>query len=68
MQLKKQTLTISKSLNDTWPPGQRKGNKPTTRFDVIRQVYFNMTHMFFPDDFVNIRKHKQADLQDIKVI
>lgn len=68
LQLKKQTVAIAKSLNgEVWPPGQRGGNKPTTRFDVLRQVYFNMTHMFFPDDFVNVRKHNQADLQDIKV-
>lgn len=67
IQLKKQTLSISKNLNDSWPPGQRVGNKPTTRFDVLRQVYFNMTHMFFPDDFVNVRKHSRADQQDVQV-
>lgn len=67
-ELKKQSVSIAKDLNgSSWPPGQRAGNKATTRFDVIRQVYFNMTHMFFPDDFVNIKKHSHADLQDIQV-
>ncbi|CAH1960937.1 unnamed protein product [Acanthoscelides obtectus] len=56
---------LSKILNDTWPPGQRQGAKPATRFDVARQYYFNMTHVFFPDDFTNVRRHSEPELIDI---
>ncbi|KAJ8928907.1 hypothetical protein NQ314_018478 [Rhamnusium bicolor] len=72
----KQRLTIineeihrlSEPLTEVWPPGQRPGAKPATRFDLPRQYYFNMTHMFFPDDFVNIRKHSEPELLDIENI
>lgn len=67
MELKKASLVIAKDLKETWPPGQRVGNKATTRFDVPRQIYFNMTHLFFPDDFTNVEKQKLADQQDIRV-
>lgn len=58
---------LSETLTETWPPGQRPGAKPATRFDLPRQYYFNMSHMFFPDDFINIRKHTEAELLDIEV-
>lgn len=58
---------ISKDLTDTWPPGQKTGAKPATRFDVPKQYYFNMTHMFFPNDFRNIRKLTEPELVDIEV-
>lgn len=54
-------------MTDVWPPGQRPGAKPATRFDLPKQYYFNMTHMFFPDDFNNIRKLKEPELLDIEV-
>ncbi|XP_030747623.1 chondroitin sulfate synthase 2 [Sitophilus oryzae] len=59
---------ISSSLRDSWPPGQRSGAKPATRFDMPRQYYFNMTHIFFPDDFVVIREHTEPELLDLKNI
>lgn len=52
---------------DNWPPGQKTGTKAATRFDLPPQFYFNMTHVFFPDDFTNIRKHNAAELKDINV-
>lgn len=58
---------LSKSLSDTWPPGQRPGATPATRFDLPRQYYFNMSHMFFSDDFTNVRKHTEPELLDIEV-
>lgn len=58
---------LSKNLNDSWPPGQKTGAKPATRFDLPPQLYFNMTHMFFPDDLTNIRQHTAADYKDIQV-
>lgn len=54
-------------MTEVWPPGQRPGAKPATRFDLPRQFHFNMTHMFFPDDFTNVRQHIAADLKDIEV-
>ncbi|KAF2882280.1 hypothetical protein ILUMI_23900 [Ignelater luminosus] len=66
--LKAEINTLSKNLNDSWPPGQKTGAKPATRFDLPPQLYFNMTHMFFPDDLTNIRKHTAADYKDIQKI
>nr|XP_023018650.1 chondroitin sulfate synthase 2 [Leptinotarsa decemlineata] len=33
----------SKTLDDSWPPGQRGGSKPATRFDLPKQYYFNIS-------------------------
>ncbi|CAH0548750.1 unnamed protein product [Brassicogethes aeneus] len=67
--IKKETDEISKSLTDqTWPPGQRIGAKPATRFDVPKQYYFNMSHTFFYDDFTVLKKHTEPELQDIEYI
>ncbi|XP_044260141.1 chondroitin sulfate synthase 2 [Tribolium madens] len=57
---------LSEDLDGVWPPGQRPGAKPATRFDLPRQVYFNMSHAFFPDDFTNVRGHTKAELGDIQ--
>lgn len=58
---------LSKDVTDHWPPGQKSPAKPATRFDLPKQYYFNMTHMFFPDDFTNIRKLTEPELIDIEV-
>lgn len=65
--ISKDIRELSKNLTDSWPPGQKTGAKPATRFDVPKQYYFNMTHMFFPDDFINIRKLTEPELIDIEV-
>lgn len=54
-------------LTESWPPGQKEGVKPATRFDLPKQYYFNQSHMFFPDDFVNIRKLTKPESTDILV-
>ncbi|KAK4877945.1 hypothetical protein RN001_010451 [Aquatica leii] len=59
---------LSKTLTDTWPPGQKVGAKPATRFDIVPQLYFNTTHLFFPDDFTNIRQHTSGDYKDIQKV
>ncbi|KAJ8951127.1 hypothetical protein NQ318_021571 [Aromia moschata] len=64
--LHEETQRLSEPLTEVWPPGQRPGAKPATRFDLPRQFYFNMTHIFFPDDFTNTRPHMEADLLDIE--
>lgn len=58
---------LSEDLTDSWPPGQKTGAKPATRFDLPRQYYFNMTHMFSPDDFTNIRTLTEPESHDIEV-
>lgn len=58
---------LSKDLTENWPPGQKTAAKPATRFDLPKQYYFNMTHMFFPDDFTNIRKLTEPESIDIEV-
>ncbi|GJQ81937.1 hypothetical protein Trydic_g20404 [Trypoxylus dichotomus] len=59
---------ISEDLTDMWPPGRKNNGKPVTRFDIPQTLYFNMSHMFFPDDFVNIRKHTSAEGKDINYV
>ncbi|VEN42805.1 unnamed protein product [Callosobruchus maculatus] len=66
--INKQIEDLSKLVNDTWPPGSRPGAKPATRFDLPKQNYFNMTHMFFPDDFTNVRPLSEPESIDIKNI
>ncbi|XP_056637395.1 chondroitin sulfate synthase 2 [Diorhabda sublineata] len=63
------TQEISKNIiEDNWPPGQRPGAKPATRFDLPRQYYFNRSHIFFPDDFSVMKEHTAAELMDIENI
>ncbi|XP_066255472.1 chondroitin sulfate synthase 2 [Euwallacea similis] len=64
----KQITQLSKTLTQSWPPGQRPGSIPATRFDMPRQNYFNLSHIFFPDDFTVIRQHSEPELQDIQNI
>lgn len=63
----KQISKLSKSLKESWPPGQRPGAIPATRFDMPRQYYFNTTHIFLPDDFTVLRRHTEPELLDIQV-
>lgn len=56
---------LSEGLIESWPPGHKPRSKPATRFDLPRQLYFNSTHVFFPDDFITIRKHEKDELIDI---
>lgn len=65
--IRKKINELSNDLNDVWPPGWNAGAKPATRFDLPRQYYFNSTHMYFPDDFTNVKKHSKIDSQDIEV-
>ncbi|KAG5891796.1 hypothetical protein JTB14_006188 [Gonioctena quinquepunctata] len=66
--MNKEIQILSTSLTDSWPPGQRSGAKAATRFDLPKQYYFNLSHVLFPDDFNNIRKHTEAELIDIENI
>ncbi|KYB26915.1 chondroitin sulfate synthase 2 [Tribolium castaneum] len=66
VQIKHEIDVLSEDLDEVWPPGQRPGAKPATRFDLPRQLYFNMSHVFFPDDFTNVRAHTMAELGDIE--
>lgn len=54
-------------MTGSWPPGQKTAAKPATRFDLPKQYFFNMTHMFFSDDFTNIRKLNEPEMIDIEV-
>ncbi|XP_050316001.1 chondroitin sulfate glucuronyltransferase [Anthonomus grandis grandis] len=64
----KQIKKLSESLKESWPPGINPGVKPATRFDVPRQYYFNMTHVYFPDDFTVLKTHTEPELLDIQNI
>ncbi|CAG9768082.1 unnamed protein product [Ceutorhynchus assimilis] len=64
----KQILKISSTMTKSWPPGQKPGATPATRFDLPRQYYFNMTHIFMPDDFTILRTHNEPEITDIKNI
>ncbi|CAH1118707.1 unnamed protein product [Phaedon cochleariae] len=68
MTLKDEVNDLSSPLTENWPPGQRAGSKPATRFDLPKQLYFNMSHVFFSDDFTNIREHTEAEMMDIENI
>ncbi|XP_044764100.1 chondroitin sulfate glucuronyltransferase [Coccinella septempunctata] len=59
---------LAEGLVESWPPGHKPKAKPATRFDLARQLYFNLTHVFFPDDFTTIRKHNKDELSDIQNI
>lgn len=62
------TEEISKNTIDLWPPGQRPGAKPATRFDLPRQYYFNRSHIYFPNDFSVMKEHSATELMDIENI
>ena len=39
-------------------PGVPEAFKPNTRFDIIQWTYFTDSHIYFDDDFTNIRPLK----------
>lgn len=52
----------------TWPIGNQPGNKPATRFDVLRWDYFTETDIYSSTDFDNVRSLNDAEKRDIQVI
>lgn len=52
----------------SWPIGVPEPYKPKNRFDVIRWDYFTETHIFFQDDFTNVKELIGADKLDIQDI
>lgn len=52
----------------TWPVGNQVGNKPMTRFDVLRWDYFTESHIYLSTDFSNVRPLNSAERLDIKNI
>ncbi|KAL1502065.1 hypothetical protein ABEB36_007266 [Hypothenemus hampei] len=64
----KHIAQLSSRLTESWPPGQRTGAIPASRFDIPRQQYFNSTHIFFPDDFTVSRSHSEPERLDIENI
>lgn len=51
----------------TWPIGNQPGNKPLTRFDVLRWDYFTESHIYLSTDFDIIRPLNDAETKDIQV-
>lgn len=51
-----------------WPIGVPEAFKPNTRFDILQWSYFTDTHIYFDDDFTNVRPLQGADKQDIQEI
>lgn len=54
--------------NISWPIGNQPGNKPLGRFDVLRWSYFNESHVFYENDFVNIQELKGDRKSDIEYV
>lgn len=54
--------------NVSWPIGNQPGNKPLGRFDVLRWSYFNVSHVFFETDFINIQELKGDRKSDIDYV
>ncbi|KAK7011219.1 chondroitin sulfate synthase 2 [Biomphalaria glabrata] len=52
----------------SWPIGVPEPYKPKNRFDVIRWDYFTETHIFFQDDFTNVKELIGIDKLDIQDI
>ncbi|XP_059159159.1 chondroitin sulfate synthase 2-like [Physella acuta] len=52
----------------SWPIGVPEPYKPKNRFDVIRWDYFTETHIFFQDDFTNVKELIGVDKLDIQDI
>ncbi|XP_012944760.1 chondroitin sulfate glucuronyltransferase [Aplysia californica] len=52
----------------SWPVGVPESYKPKNRFDVIRWDYFTETHIFFQDDFTNVKELVGVDKLDIQDI
>ncbi|XP_013089362.2 chondroitin sulfate synthase 2-like [Biomphalaria glabrata] len=52
----------------SWPITVPESYKPRNKFDVINWVYFTETHIFFQDEFSNVKILIGADKQDIQSI
>ncbi|KAH9518486.1 hypothetical protein Btru_016922 [Bulinus truncatus] len=52
----------------SWPIGLPEPHKPTKKFDVINWVYFTETHIFFQDEFTNVKELFGIDKLDIQNI
>ncbi|PVD30508.1 hypothetical protein C0Q70_09775 [Pomacea canaliculata] len=52
----------------SWPIGVPDPYKPKTRFDVIRWDYFTETHIYFQDDFTNMKSLTGPDKMDIQEV
>lgn len=50
-----------------WPVGAPPGNKPVSRFDVLRWDYFTLSHIYPESDFGNLKELAGADKQDVEV-
>lgn len=61
-------LTPEKNDSLVWPIGVDPPSRPVSRFDLIRWDYFTETHIFFDNDFSNIREIKGVNKQDIQDI
>lgn len=69
--LEKTVRSLTPQLPDdfkrqSWPTGHRPGNRPVTRWDVLRHSYFNLTHRFFSDDYTNVRKLTASEAADVE--
>lgn len=61
-------FTPDGSSSVTWPIGNQPGNKPITRFDVLRWDYFNESHIYLSTDFDIIRFLNDAEKKDIQLL
>ncbi|XP_011494577.1 PREDICTED: chondroitin sulfate synthase 2 [Ceratosolen solmsi marchali] len=52
----------------SWPIGSQPGNKALNRFDILRWTYFNMTHVFFYNDFDTIKELDSNQKEDVDYI
>uniref|UniRef100_A0A0B6ZGM6 Hexosyltransferase n=1 Tax=Arion vulgaris TaxID=1028688 RepID=A0A0B6ZGM6_9EUPU len=52
----------------SWPIGIPEPYRPKNRFDVIRWDYFTETHIFFQDDFTNVKELIGIDKLDVQDI
>ena len=51
-----------------WPVGATPGNRPVSRFDVLRWDYFTMSHIYPESDFSNLKELVGADKYDTEYV
>lgn len=51
-----------------WPVGATPGNRPASRFDVLRWDYFTLSHIYPESDFSNLKELVGADKQDVEYV
>lgn len=71
-QIRKSVLKMAKftpgGVNSvTWPVGNQPGNKPITRFDVLRWDYFTESHIYLTNEFNTLRRLNEAEKLDVTV-